>query len=357
MSVASKDQKVPPKANLVGGDTAENSSGKDAVKTPDELATQSPELFMSPTAYVASLPKVVKRRLKALKKLQVLTNLVEAKFFEELHKLECNYQLKYEQIFLKRADIINARMEPTDEQCEWPNDEDDPLSDSFAHVKIGDIDDKDLPDNLKLDETTKGIPDFWLTIFKNVDMLRAMVQPHDIPILKHLQDIKVHLDTEKGFTLDFLFEENEFFTNTVLTKTYYLKFNPQKDEELLYEGPEVYKCTGTTIDWKPNKNVTVRLVKKVQKHKGRGTKRVLTKTVQNDSFFNFFNPPMVSENENEMDEETDTLLEADFEIGQFIRERIVPRAILYYTGELVDDEDDEYDDEDEAGDDEDEDEN
>ena len=45
------------------------------------------------------------------------------------------------------------------------------------------------------------------------------------------------------------------------------------------------------IDWNPGKNVTVKLVKKTQKHKARGMKRTVTKTVQNDSFFNFFSPP------------------------------------------------------------------
>ena len=29
------------------------------------------------------------------------------------------------------------------------------------------------------------------------------------------------------------------------------------------------------------------------------------------------------------------LLAADFEIGHFIRERIVPRAVLYFTGEAM----------------------
>ena len=46
-----------------------------------------------------------------------------------------------------------------------------------------------------------------------------------------------------------------------------------------------------TIDWKKGKNVTVRVVKKVQKHKKRGTKRTITQTVKNDSIFNFFDPP------------------------------------------------------------------
>lgn len=44
----------------------------------------------------------------------------------------------------------------------------------------------------RLPENTKGIPDFWLTIFKNVQLLSEMVQDHDEPILKHLEDIKVN---------------------------------------------------------------------------------------------------------------------------------------------------------------------
>ena len=49
----------------------------------------------------SSLPKVIKRRLKALKKLQVEVNHLEAAFFEELHKLECQYQAKYQSLYDK----------------------------------------------------------------------------------------------------------------------------------------------------------------------------------------------------------------------------------------------------------------
>jgi hypothetical protein len=35
----------------------------------------------------------------------------------------------------------------------------------------------------------------------------------------------------------------------------------------------------------------VKTIKKKQKHKSRGSVRTVTKTVQNDSFFNFFSPP------------------------------------------------------------------
>ena len=45
--------------------------------------------------------------------------------------------------------------------------------------------------SLFLTENPNGVPEFWLTIFKNVDMLSDMVQEHDEAILKHLQNIKV----------------------------------------------------------------------------------------------------------------------------------------------------------------------
>lgn len=40
------------------------------------------------------------------------------------------------------------------------------------------------------------------------------------------------------------------------------------------------------------------------------------------------------------DEDSEAILAADFEIGHFIRERIVPRAVLYFTGEAIEDDDD-----------------
>ena len=54
---------------------------------------------------------------------------------------------------------------------------------------------------------------------------------------------------------------------------------------------------------------------------------------------------MPDDPEAEVDEDTQNLLSADFEIGHYIRERIVPRAVLYFTGEAL--EEDDYDDEEE----------
>merc|ERR1712168_964643 len=117
-----------------------------------------------------------------------------------------------------------------------------------------------------------------------------------------------------------------------------------------FDGPEIYACTGCEIDWKKGKNVTQKLVKKKQKQKGGTQVRFVTKAVKTASFFNFFDPPDI-ENEDELDEETEELLAADFEIGDFFRQRLIPKAVLFFTGEAIDfedsDDEDEYSDEDE----------
>lgn len=40
------------------------------------------------------------------------------------------------------------------------------------------------------------------------------------------------------------------------------------------------------------------------------------------------------DSEADMDDDTQALLTSDFELGHYIRERIVPRAVLYYTGNI-----------------------
>ena len=58
----------------------------------------------------------------------------------------------------------------------------------------------------------KGVPEFWLTIFKNVELLQEMVQEHDEAVLKSLYDITVtfnkdpmvshfEFESEKGFII------------------------------------------------------------------------------------------------------------------------------------------------------------
>ncbi|EHB02984.1 Nucleosome assembly protein 1-like 1 [Heterocephalus glaber] len=174
------------------------------------------------TGYIESLPRVVKRRVNALKNLQVKCAQIEAKFYEEVHDLERKYAVLYQPLFDKRFEIINAIYEPTEE--EW--------------------------------------------------------------------------------------------------------------------------CQ---IDWKKGKNVTLKTIKKKPKHKGRGRVRTVTKTISNDSFFNVFAPPDVPES-GDLDAAAEAILAADFEIGHFLHELIIPRLVLYFTGEAIEDGGDDYDEEGEEAD-------
>merc|ERR1711872_646488 len=239
-------------------------------------------------------------------------------------------------------------------------EEDDALAEELKKkMNLGGDGDAKTPGS---DENAKGVPEFWLQIFRQVDTLSEMLQEHDEPILRHLEDIKVkYSDPGKpmSFELEFLFSENEYFTNKSLSKVYMMRAEPDETDPLSFEGPEIIKCTGCKIDWKKGKDVTVKVIKKRQKHKSKGSVRTIEKKVKADSFFNFFDPPIVppaEDGEEEMDEETEQLLAADFEIGPFFRDRIIPRAVLYFTGEALE-EDDDYDEEeeDEDGDDEDDD--
>ncbi|GAB0176386.1 nucleosome assembly protein 1-like 1 [Grus japonensis] len=301
------------------------------------------------TGYIESLPKVVKRRVNALKNLQVQCAQIEAKFYEEVHELERKYAALYQPLFDKRSEIINAIYEPTEEECEWKADVEEEISEEMKEKAKLEEEKKD-----EEKEDPKGIPEFWLTVFKNVDLLSDMVQEHDEPILKHLKDIKVkfsEVGQPMSFTLEFHFEPNDYFTNEVLTKTYRMRSEPDDSDPFSFDGPEIMGCTGCQIDWKKGKNVTLKTIKKKQKHKGRGTVRTVTKTVSNDSFFNFFSPPEVPES-GDLDDDAEAILAADFEIGHFLRERIVPRSVLYFTGEAIEDDDDDYDEEGEEADDE-----
>ena len=132
-----------------------------------------------------------------------------------------------------------------------------------------------------------------------------------------------------------------------------MKCTPEQDDPFSFEGPEIVKCRGCTINWKKGKNVTLKTVKKKQKHKSRGVVRTVTKTVQTDSFFNFFSPPAMPDDVkyDDVNEDLRNVLTTDFEIGHYLRERIIPRAVLYFTGEMIQDED--FDEEEEDDDDED----
>lgn len=97
-----------------------------------------------------SLPAVIKRRIKALKKLQLDTINIEAKFYEEVHHLEVKYHKLYSPLYTKRGEIVSGSYEPTEEECQYDSDEDkETLSIDLKKVKIEDLESGDTKPDKK----------------------------------------------------------------------------------------------------------------------------------------------------------------------------------------------------------------
>ena len=62
-----------------------------------------------------------------------------------------------------------------------------------------------------------------------------------------------------------------------------------------------------------------------------------------------FVPPEVPES-GDLDDDSEAILTADFEIGHFLHAHIIPRSVLCFTGEAIEDDDDDYDEEGEEAD-------
>lgn len=66
--------------------------------------------------------------------------------------------------------------------------------------------------------------------------------------------------------------------------------------------------------------------------------RVVKKTVPTESFFNFFDPPKapgVDEDDAADPDDVEERLELDYQLGEDIKEKLIPRAIDWFTGEAL----------------------
>ncbi|PWA56341.1 hypothetical protein CTI12_AA417310 [Artemisia annua] len=101
----------------------------------------------------------------------------------------------------------------------------------------------------------------------------------DEEALKYLKDIKwCRMDDPKGFKLEFFFDTNPFFTNSILTKVYDYSLLPIINK-LIFE-----KAIGATIEWLPGKCLTQKIFRNETWFRKQNFERNF------ESFFNFFSP-------------------------------------------------------------------
>ena len=208
------------------------------------------------SGYIESLPAPVRRRVAGLKGVQKEHSKLEAEFQEEVLQLEKKYFAKFTPLYEKRAKIVNGAAEPTEDevkagqQDEEEDDEDESKAGSAADGKAH----KDIA----------GIPEFWLSAMKNQVSIVELITDRDEAALKGLTDIRMEYLDRPGFRLIFEFSDNEYFTNKIITKTYFYQ------EESGYGGDFIYDhAEGDKIDWKSGKDLTVKFESKKQRNKSK----------------------------------------------------------------------------------------
>ncbi|KAJ7438113.1 nucleosome assembly protein [Mycena galericulata] len=313
------------------------------------------------SGYVEALPKKVRRSVEGLKGVQVAQTELQNQYKRECLELERKYLELQKPLYERRHAIIAGSSPVTAEEV--AAGEAQSLKDDEDYTPISAASAED--DDAAAEADVKGIPDFWLTALRNHPGLAELITDRDAEALAHLQDVTLAYLPHKGeegefagkpgFTITFHWDaaKNPFFTNATLSKTYIYQ------EEVGYSGDFVYdRAVGSDIAWKEEKDLTREWEIKKQRNKNTNRTRLIRKSHPTASFFNFFAPPVMPNEEaiesGDIDpddlEEIEERLEVDYQVGEDLKEKIIPRAVDYFTGKALeyemlesDDDDDEFD--------------
>ncbi|CAM9314928.1 unnamed protein product, partial [Scytosiphon promiscuus] len=275
------------------------------------------------------LPPEVMKRLYQLKALQSEKDVVYEKYKERRAALEMEFAKEYGAIYERRAEVVAGRARDMDDgESQHSSAEFWGTCRKIVGVK-----------------GEQGTPERKMHCMLHHEALHDVVCEPDLEALYYLSDVRcVDKPDLLGFTLEFHFDDNPYFSNAVLTKRYDTA-NIMDQGEPLLEGVE-----GTPIDWKSGRNLCEKTIRR--KVKRGGQSRTITKTEKTESFFKFFqNPVMYDDEEEEEDEELYNFsFDMDYEVARIFRNHLIPNAVLWFTGEAIsdDDEDDEETDEEEG---------
>ncbi|XP_022214593.1 nucleosome assembly protein 1-like 1 [Drosophila obscura] len=224
-----------------------------------------------------------KMTIAEMKQLYLQTIQLDVELQREIYNMEKKFETKHNEIFEKRKKILQ----------------------DFKKKNHGDSTPND------------NVTNFWLRVLKA--SYTEFISKKDEKILGYLNDIRTKLynDPVVKFEVQFHFDKNEFFTNDVLVKTYYLNCVPDIEDPLSYDGAEIYKTEGCNIDWNhPQDRIT---------------------KDSDQTFFEFFNPPTLPKDVDDPNYcDINAILQNDFELGFYLKERVIPKAVIFFTGEIAD---------------------
>lgn len=286
------------------------------------------------------MPLNIIKRINALKHIHMDVQKVEVEMHGKLFALEAEHHKKMAPLLKKRADIISGLVDPSDTDSKFVLREGEP------EPKTGEASDE------------KGIPKFWKAVLCSSNHTAPFISDEDSEVIDYITDIRTtYSEQPLGFALEFEFAENPFFSNNVLTRTYEFGTNIGREEMYITSGLSPKFTKGTEIKWKEGKNTTKKVEITFQRNKKTGERRQIKDEKDCESFFKFFMPEVEdlstfnkSVGEGDEAEDDDVMAqkgeqaEMDFEMASSIRTRIIPRALLIFTGQ-EDDDDEDYDDE------------
>jgi len=348
---------------------------KQASTKPQEKSLTDHPYFTSKEQSLATnedyekLPNSVKYRLQSLRHLQIQQKQNEINFENELLHLQNKYHKNQSSLYEKRSKIINGTYEPSKNEIL-----------SFDGITDG--------EKFEPNKVSCGIPEFWFKVFENNSVAECWIEENgadELLLKSHLKDVKLSYhnslnpdheidypteDCEKGegdvepaptldidmFKITFHFSPNNYFHNSTLTKTFYMRTVPSPDETSCpfnFDRSEIYKSIGSGVQWKNAKNnLSGEMRTKKQKNKSTGQTRVVPYFESKDTFFNFFKGIEVSEPKedelrakykNKTEEDIQELLQEhiiDFDFGTELKDTIIPKAAIIFTDEYIDEEED-----------------
>ncbi|KAK9796313.1 hypothetical protein WJX73_002322 [Symbiochloris irregularis] len=158
-------------------------------------------------------------------------------------------------------------------------------------------------------EAIARVPDFWYQCFVQHPLLAQSSTEEDSEILSYLRQIHVEdfKDLKTGYKIIFIFEENPYFSNKELSKSFAF--------DTLDDGMMV--CSGEAIHWYPGKDPT----KKAEAEASKGSKRARP---LEESFFLWFP-------EADLPYET-----ATDPIADVIKDQLWVNPVKYYLGDVDD---------------------
>eukprot|EP00003_Mantamonas_plastica_P023343 TRINITY_DN4182_c0_g1_i6.p2 TRINITY_DN4182_c0_g1~~TRINITY_DN4182_c0_g1_i6.p2 ORF type:complete len:387 (-),score=170.28 TRINITY_DN4182_c0_g1_i6:1428-2588(-) len=299
------------------------------------------DLMGNSSGYLESLPKPVLRRVNALENIQDAVDKRMAEFEQAKRELMKKLYEDLEPFYDKRSSIILGTYEPTDEECKIEDDftaeEEAEAAKQEATKEGGDDAGASSAETTTSSSSTssdiKGIPGFWSTALRNHELFDDVITDQDAKALDYLIDLKCtpNFDNDKadGFSLEFFFSENPFFANKSIKKTYFMDYNEQ------FSMPMLDHTESTPIEWHIGKDLTTKTVRQKQSN-SRGNRKTVTKKVPQESFFSFFSFPEVSRTMSEEQlEMINELVERDYLLGSTLKDRIIPNAIAWFTGEAL----------------------